>query len=75
MDPPRPGHQHRLRELQPRRGAGNSGRDGVQNGETPWTADGDAIVLAQWSGSPRFTQDPSTQGALVANPGMYGAGG
>ena len=39
---------------------------------TPWTADGAAIVLAQWSGSPRFTQDPSTQGALLANPGMYG---
>lgn len=49
------------------------GCDGVQTGETPWTADGDAIVLAQWSGSPRFTQDTSTQGALVANPGMYGA--
>ncbi|HZJ56343.1 MAG TPA: hypothetical protein VFD38_19530 [Myxococcaceae bacterium] len=48
------------------------GCDGVLNGETPWTADGDALVLAQWSGSPRFTQDPSTQGALVANPGMYG---
>jgi hypothetical protein len=48
------------------------GCDQVLNGETLWTADGDAIVLAQWSGSPRFTQDPSTQGALVANPGMYG---
>jgi hypothetical protein len=49
------------------------GCDGVLNGETPWTADGDALVLDQWSGPPpRFTQDPSTQGALVANPGMYG---
>ena len=48
------------------------GCDGVLNGETPWTADGDAVVLAQWSGSPRFTQDPSTQGALLANPGVYG---
>lgn len=48
------------------------GCDRVLNGETPWTADGDALLLAQWSGSPRFTQDPSTQGALLANPGMYG---
>ena len=49
------------------------GCEGVLNGETQWTADGDAIVLAQWSGSPRFTEDVSTPGALVANPGMYGA--
>lgn len=49
------------------------GCDGVLDGETAWTADGDAIVLAQWSGSPRFTQATSTQGALVASPGMYGA--
>ena len=49
------------------------GCDQVLNGETPWTLDGDAIVLAQWSGSPRFTTDPSTQGALLANPGMYGS--
>jgi len=48
------------------------GCDGVQDGETPWTADGDAIVLTQWSGAPRFTQDTSTQGALVASPGMFG---
>jgi hypothetical protein len=49
------------------------GCDGVLNGETPWTMDGDALVLAQWSGAPRFTEDTSTQGALVANPGMYGS--
>ncbi|HEY1906339.1 MAG TPA: hypothetical protein VGG91_09865 [Myxococcaceae bacterium] len=47
------------------------GCDQVLDGETPWTQDGDAIVLAQWSGSPRFTQDPSDAGALVATPGMY----
>jgi hypothetical protein len=35
--------------------------------------DGDALVLTQWSyPAPRFTQDPSTQGALLANPGIYG---
>jgi hypothetical protein len=50
------------------------GCDGVLNGETPWTADGDALVLPQWSSpSPRFVQDPSASGALVANPGMYGS--
>ena len=48
------------------------GCDQVLNGATPWTTDGDAIVLAQWSGSPRFTMDPATPGGLVANPGMYG---
>ena len=48
------------------------GCDGVLIGETPWTRTAtDTLVLAQWSGSPRFTQDPSMQGALVANPGMY----
>jgi len=51
------------------------GCDGVLNGDTPWTQDGDAIVLAQWAPPPpRFTVDPSTQGALVASPGMYDAG-
>jgi hypothetical protein len=49
------------------------GCDGVLDGETPWTADGDAVVLAQWSGSPRFIADTTTQGALVASPGMYGS--
>ena len=49
------------------------GCDQVLNGETPWTVDGDAIVLGQWTTPPpRFTQDSSTQGALVATPGMYG---
>jgi len=48
------------------------GCDQVLNSETAWTADGDALVLAQWSGSPRFTQDPSDAGSLVATPGMYG---
>ena len=49
------------------------GCDGVLNAETPWAADGDTLVLTQWTTpSPRFTQDPSTQGALVANPGVYG---
>jgi hypothetical protein len=49
------------------------GCDQVLNGETQWTQDGDALVLPQWSGSPRFTQDPSDSGTLVAAPGMYGA--
>jgi hypothetical protein len=48
------------------------GCDQVLSGQTQWTQDGDALVLAQWSGSPRFIQDPSDAGALVASPGMYG---
>lgn len=48
------------------------GCDQVLNGETAWTADGDGVALSQWSGSPRFTQDPSDAGDLVASPGMYG---
>jgi hypothetical protein len=49
------------------------GCDGVRNGETPWTVDGDALVLPEWTTpAPRFVQDPSTSGALIANPGMYG---
>jgi len=51
------------------------GCDGVLSGGTPWTQDGDALVLTQWSNPPpRFTQDPSTPGALVASPGMYQGG-
>jgi hypothetical protein len=47
--------------------------DGVLSGATPWTADGDTVVLTQWSyPPPRFVLDPSTSGALLANPGMYG---
>jgi hypothetical protein len=31
-------------------------------------------VLTTWGNPiPRFTQDSTTQGALVANPGLYGA--
>jgi hypothetical protein len=48
------------------------GCDQVLSGETPWAADGDAVVLTQWGNFPRFVQDPSTSGALIANPGMYG---
>ena len=48
------------------------GCDRALSGETVWTQDGDALVLAQEPGSPRFTQDSSTQGALVANPGLFG---
>jgi hypothetical protein len=50
------------------------GCDQVLNGETPWTQDGDAILLPQWTTPiPRFTQDPSDAGALLASPGMYGS--
>lgn len=48
------------------------GCDRLLNGETPWAADGEAVVLPQWSGAPRFTVDASQQGVLLANPGMYG---
>jgi hypothetical protein len=50
------------------------GCDGVRNGETPWSQDGDAILLPQWTTpAPRFTQDSSAPDAgLVAEPGMYG---
>jgi len=51
------------------------GCDQPLNGETVWSQDGDALVLAQWSNSPRFTQDPSDSGTLDANPGMYGTAG
>ena len=48
------------------------GCDRELDGETPWVQDGDALVVPQWSGTPRFTVDSSTAGALVAAPGMYG---
>jgi hypothetical protein len=48
------------------------GCDQVLSGETPWTADGDAVVLTQWGAYPRFVQDPASSGALIAYPGMYG---
>jgi hypothetical protein len=48
------------------------GCDKVDNGQTDWAADGDALVLVQWPGAPRFTQDSSSPGALVANPGVFG---
>jgi len=48
------------------------GCDRLLNGETPWVVDGAAVMLPQWSGSPRFTVDSSQQGVLLANPGMYG---
>ncbi len=38
-----------------------------------WAADGDALVAVQTVGTPRFTTDPGTPGALQANPGMFGA--
>jgi hypothetical protein len=46
------------------------GCDGGLEGETPWTMDGDALVLAQWSGSPRFTQSPTP--ACTAPPPSSG---
>lgn len=47
------------------------GCDQNLSGETQWAADGDAILLTNWgSPSPRFTT--STDGGLVANPGMFG---
>ena len=46
------------------------GCDQNQNGETDWAQDGDAIVLPQWgTPPPRFT---STDGGLLASPGIYG---
>ena len=49
------------------------GCDRVLNGETPWTQDGDAILLPQWTTpTPRFTNDSSSDGGLLANPPMYG---
>ena len=38
------------------------GCDSSQNGQTPWVADGDALVLSQLPGPPRFTQDPTMGG-------------
>ena len=50
------------------------GCDKILSGETQWTQDGDAILLPQWTTpTPRFIQDPSTDGGLLASPGMYGA--
>jgi len=46
------------------------GCDQPLNGETEWAQDGDALVLPQWgTPPPRFTQ--STDGGLVAVPGVY----
>jgi len=51
------------------------GCDRVLNGETAWSMDGDAVLLPQWTTpTPRFTQEGSPDGGLVANPGMYGSG-
>ena len=50
------------------------GCDGVLTGATPWTAEGDMVVLTQWANPPpRFVLDPTTSGALIASPGMYSA--
>jgi len=49
------------------------GCDQVLNGETPWSTEGDAILLPQWTTpAPSFTHDSSPDGGLLANPGMYG---
>jgi hypothetical protein len=44
------------------------------NVQTPWTVDGDALVVTQWSTpAPRFTQSSAADGGLVAAPGMFGS--
>lgn len=50
------------------------GCDGPLSSYPEWVPDGpDTIVVTSWSGTPRFTRDPTQSGALLAQPGMYGS--